>query len=222
LLLSFPGIQQSSKLGVDDAAECSRVMKSVASFALLALLSLAGCSQDASPPAAAKPAAKPTQSAAAPSTPTQDQPAMKPTSKPVDKLARSEEEWKKTLTPEQYHVLREKGTERAFSGKYWDTKTPGVYKCAACGAVLFSSDAKFDSGCGWPSFDKMLADGAIEEHTDTSFGMTRTEVTCARCGGHLGHVFDDGPTSTHLRYCINSASIDLEEGKPPTPKPDGK
>jgi len=136
-----------------------------------------------------------------------------PTVKTENKVVKTDAEWRKTLTPEQYSVLREKGTERAFTGKYWDTKTPGVDKCAACGSVLFSSDAKFDSGCGWPSFDKMIKDGTVEEHTDTSHGMERTEVVCARCGGHLGHVFDDGPTPTHLRYCINSASIELEPGK---------
>ncbi len=176
-----------------------------------------------------RPTPAPTSAQKAPATPpapaieTSEMKPTSPTNPATAKVTHTDEEWKKMLTPEQYNVLREKGTERAFSGKYWDTKTPGVYKCAACGAVLFSSDAKFDSGCGWPSFDKMLADGAIVEHTDTSFGMSRTEVTCARCGGHLGHVFDDGPTSTHLRYCINSASIDLEtEKKPADPKPQGK
>ena len=146
------------------------------------------------------------------------------TNKP-DAMTRTEAEWKKSLTPEQYRVLREKGTERPFTGKYWDTKTPGVYKCAACGVVLFSSDSKFDSGCGWPSFDSMIAAGTVKEHVDNSFGTTRTEVTCANCGGHLGHVFNDGPTKTGLRYCINSASIELDDksdAKKPDAKPDGK
>lgn len=127
-----------------------------------------------------------------------------------DRVEMTEAQWRQKLTPEQFEVLREKGTERAFTGKYWNTKTPGVYSCAGCGAVLFTSGDKFDSGCGWPSFDKLAAAGVVKEHRDTSHGMVRTEVTCARCGGHLGHLFDDGPTATGMRYCINSASITLE------------
>lgn len=143
----------------------------------------------------------------------------------------TEEEWRQRLTPEQYHILREKGTERAFTGKYWDSHEKGVYRCAACGYVLFVSDSKFDSHCGWPSFDREAPGAHIEKHIDTSLGMTRTEVVCPNCGGHLGHLFDDGPTATGERYCINSASIDfIPEGdnppadaKPdpiPSPKPD--
>jgi len=125
-------------------------------------------------------------------------------------MPESEEEWKKTLTPEQYKILREKGTETAFTGEYLHEKADGTYACAACGNALFNSDAKFDSGTGWPSFDQALP-GAIETHRDASRGMERTEITCARCGSHLGHVFDDGPTSTGKRYCINSVCLDLEE-----------
>jgi len=127
-----------------------------------------------------------------------------------DKVVKTDAEWRDALTPEQYHVLRGKGTERAFTGRYWDAQAPGVYRCAGCGQELFASGAKFESGCGWPSFDRPMDDASIEEHEDTSHGMVRTEVTCSRCGGHLGHVFPDGPPTTGLRYCINSAALDLD------------
>ena len=125
-------------------------------------------------------------------------------------MPQNEEEWKKVLTPEQYRVLREQATEAPFTGEYVHENADGTYACVACGNPLFSSDAKFDSGTGWPSFDIALP-GAIETHSDTSQGMVRTEITCARCGSHLGHVFDDGPTDTGKRYCINSVCLDLEE-----------
>lgn len=120
-----------------------------------------------------------------------------------------EQHWKDKLTPEQYHILREKGTERPFSGKYNDFYDSGVYRCAGCGTELFISEQKFHSGCGWPSFDQSIPE-TIEEHRDVSHGMIRTEITCKNCGGHLGHVFNDGPTSTGLRYCVNSLSIDFK------------
>jgi peptide-methionine (R)-S-oxide reductase len=122
----------------------------------------------------------------------------------------SEQDWRKRLTPEQYRVLREKGTERAFSGEYVGEKRSGAYRCAGCGAELFASDTKYDSGSGWPSFWQPADPGAIAYETDSSFGMVRTEVMCASCGGHLGHVFDDGPKPTGQRYCINSASLQLD------------
>ena len=125
-------------------------------------------------------------------------------------MPKSEEEIRAMLTPEEYAVLREKGTEAPFSGEYVHEKADGTYECKVCGNPLFASDAKFDSGTGWPSFDQALP-GAIEQHHDTTHGMNRTEITCARCGSHLGHVFDDGPTKTGKRYCINSVCLDLEE-----------
>ncbi len=128
-----------------------------------------------------------------------------------DKIIRTEEEWKKILTPEQYRVLREKGTERAYTGEYWNHFEEGVYKCAGCGAELFSSDTKFDSHCGWPSYFTPLAGDRVVFKEDRSYGMIRTEVLCAKCGGHLGHVFDDGPEPTGLRYCINSVSLIFEK-----------
>lgn len=118
--------------------------------------------------------------------------------------------WRERLSADEFHVLREKGTERAFTGEYWDCDDAGIYRCRACGEPLFESDKKFDAGCGWPSFDQPLESNAVQEVRDTSHGMIRTEVTCRKCGGHLGHVFPDGPTDTGLRYCINSLSISLD------------
>ncbi len=134
------------------------------------------------------------------------------TNEPKQKGAnmKTEQEWKQVLTPEQYRVLREKGTEQAYTGRYWNFKGEGDYHCAGCNQLLFKSDTKFDSGCGWPSFWDASVPGAVSYHDDYSFGLHRVEVTCSKCGGHLGHVFDDGPNPTGKRFCINSASLKFQ------------
>ena len=143
--------------------------------------------------------------------PDSKQPASKPSKTMTDKTQRTDEDWKKILTPEQYRILREHGTERAFTGRYWDNKEPGIYVCAGCQTPLFDSGTKYDSGSGWPSFYQAMGADSVATRVDSSLGMVRTEVTCARCGGHLGHKFPDGPQPTGQRYCINSGALEFQQ-----------
>lgn len=176
-------------------------------FSLLLLIALAACGSTDPTPSDSPTRAAVTDEVADPSPSTN---RMADTEDPLQKITKSDAEWRAQLTPEEYRVARQAGTERAFTGRYWDTKTPGTYKCIGCDLPLFRSDAKFDSGCGWPSFFEPLEGANLVELRDTTHGMIRTEIRCRRCDAHLGHVFEDGPPPTGLRYCINSVSLMLE------------
>ena len=184
-------------------------MKPLTCFILTCCLTFTACSQDKKPAVAAKKTTTAKQPVAAYKktkiTTTKSKKTMK------DTVNKTDEEWKAILTPEQYRVMRQKGTERAFTGEYNDNKQKGVYHCAACGNELFTSETKFDSGTGWPSFYAPIENDRVDEVVDKSHGMIRTEAVCGRCGAHLGHVFPDGPKPTGLRYCLNSVSLDFEK-----------
>jgi peptide-methionine (R)-S-oxide reductase len=183
------------------------------SFALAALVLLAACSDgrtraagDAGQPASPPVGAQAQEPGGAP--------AASTAGAEEEKVSLTEEEWRERLTPEQYQICRECGTEPAFTGKYWDTKTDGTYHCVGCGQLLFDSQTKYDSGSGWPSFWEPASESAVATREDRKLGMVRTEILCSKCDAHLGHVFRDGPRPTGLRYCVNSASLDLQERKP--------